>query len=54
MLNPDISEFENSIDPDQLASSIFINIHVIFEIRLIHWIEFSVCHGGGGGGGGYS
>ena len=28
MLDPDISEFENSIDPDQLASSIFINIHV--------------------------
>ena len=33
MLNPDISEFENSIHPDQLASSIFINIHVNMGVQ---------------------
>ena len=49
MLNPDISKFENSIDPDQLASRIFINTvyMLIFEILLIYWIELSVCVCGG-------
>ena len=49
MLNPDTSEFENSIDPDRMASSIFRNIRVNIW-NTSNLLDRIVCVWGGGGG----